>query len=131
MALLSLKETYPNYREDFSAQSLSHLDDYSVYASDDDKVGSIDDGLFDSQTGRFRYLIVDTGLWIFGKKILLPLGRARFEDVFGHCKNRVHAITTFLALLELVNRQDVKIAVGEIANFFWIEAGTGGSDEEE
>ena len=30
MALVSLKETYPNYRETFSDNNLSHLDDYSV-----------------------------------------------------------------------------------------------------
>ena len=80
MALLSLKETYPDYRNTFSEQSISHLDDYSVYASDDDKVGSVEDGLFDSSTGQFRYLIVDTGVWIFGKKVLLPIGRTRFDN---------------------------------------------------
>lgn len=80
MVLLSLKETYPDYRNTFSEPSISHLDDYSVYASDDDKVGSVEDGLFDSETGQFRYLIVDTGLWIFGKKVLLPIGRTRFDN---------------------------------------------------
>ena len=80
MTLLSLKETYPDYRNTFEAQSISHLDDYSVYASDDDKVGSVDDGLFDSESGQFRYLIVDTGAWIFGKKVLLPIGRTRFDN---------------------------------------------------
>lgn len=80
MALLSLKETYPDYRNTFNEQSISHLDDYSVYASDDDKVGSVEDGLFDSETGQFRYLIVDTGVWIFGKKVLLPIGRTRFDN---------------------------------------------------
>lgn len=80
MTLVSLKETYPDYRNTFSDPSLSHLDDYSVYADGDDKVGSIEDGLFDSATGQFRYLIVDTGVWIFGKKVLLPIGRARFDN---------------------------------------------------
>ena len=80
MTLVSLKETYPDYRNTFSDPSLSHLDDYSVYADGDDKVGTIEDGLFDSTTGQFRYLIVDTGIWIFGKKILLPIGRARFDN---------------------------------------------------
>ena len=28
---------------------------------------------------RFRYLIVDTGAWIFGKKVLLPIGKAEFD----------------------------------------------------
>lgn len=80
MALVSLKETYPDYRNTFSDNSLSHLDDYSVYAGDDDKVGSVEDGLFDDATGQFRYLIVDTGPWIFGKKVLLPIGRAQFDN---------------------------------------------------
>lgn len=80
MALVSLKETYPDYRNQFSDNSLSHLDEYSVYATGDDKVGSVEDGLFDSNTGQFRYLIVDTGVWIFGKKVLLPIGAARFDN---------------------------------------------------
>ncbi|MGC1306397.1 MAG: DUF2382 domain-containing protein [Phormidesmis sp.] len=80
MALVSLKDTYPDYRNTFSDDSLSHLDDYSVYAGTDDKVGSIEDGLFDDGTGQFRYLIVDTGVWIFGKKVLLPIGKARFDN---------------------------------------------------
>lgn len=86
MALVSLKETYPNYRDQFSDNSLSHIDEYSVYASGDDKVGSVEDGLFDSSTGQFRYLIVDTGVWIFGKKVLLPIGTARFDNT----KQRVY-----------------------------------------
>jgi sporulation protein YlmC with PRC-barrel domain len=79
MALVSLKDTYPDYRETFSDDSLSHLDDYSVYVDDDTKVGSVEDGLFDDATGQFRYLIVDTGVWIFGKKVLLPVGKADFD----------------------------------------------------
>ncbi len=80
MTLVSLKETYPDYRETFSDNNLSHLDDYSVYAQGDDKVGSIEDGLFDDTTGQFRYLVVDTGAWIFGKKVLLPIGKAQFDN---------------------------------------------------
>lgn len=80
MALVSLKKTYPDYRNQFKDNSLSHLDDYSVYADRDNKVGSVEDGLFDDTTGQFRYLIVDTGSWIFGKKVLLPIGRAQFDN---------------------------------------------------
>ncbi|MGB3300864.1 MAG: PRC-barrel domain-containing protein, partial [Phormidesmis sp.] len=79
MTLVSLKTTYPDYRNTFSDDSLSHLDDYSVYVDNDNKVGSVEDGLFDDTTGRFRYLIVDTGAWIFGKKVLLPIGKAEFD----------------------------------------------------
>lgn len=80
MTLVSLKETYPDYRDTFSDNNLSHLDEYSVYAQGEDKVGSVEDGLFDDATGRFRYLIVDTGVWIFGKKVLLPIGKAQFDN---------------------------------------------------
>ncbi|MEL6555881.1 MAG: DUF2382 domain-containing protein [Cyanobacteria bacterium J06621_11] len=80
MALVSLKNTYPDYRNTFSDNNLSHLDDYSVYAQGEEKVGSVEDGLFDDTTGQFRYLIVDTGLWIFGKKVLLPIGKAQFDN---------------------------------------------------
>lgn len=80
MALVSLKKTHPDYRDKFKDNSLSHLDDYSVYADRDNKVGSVEDGLFDDTTGQFRYLIVDTGPWIFGKKVLLPIGRAQFDN---------------------------------------------------
>ena len=86
MALVSLKEAYPDYRNQFKDNSLSHIDDYSVYATGDDKVGSVEDGLFDDATGQFRYLIVDTGVWIFGKKVLLPIGSARFDNA----KERVY-----------------------------------------
>ncbi len=80
MTLVSLKNTYPDYRNTFSDNNLGHLDDYSVYAQGEDKVGTIEDGLFDDTTGQFRYLIVDTGVWIFGKKVLLPVGKAQFDN---------------------------------------------------
>ena len=80
MTLVSLKKTYPDYKNTFNDNNLSHLEDYSVYADGDDKVGSVEDGLFDDTTGQFRYLIVDTGFWFFGKKVLLPIGRAQFDN---------------------------------------------------
>ncbi len=43
-----------------------------------EKIGSINDVLVDDQ-GKFRYLIIDSGGWIMGKKILLPIGQARID----------------------------------------------------
>jgi len=59
--------------------------------------------------------------------------QATFEDVFGHCKNRIHAITTFLGLLELVNTQRLLVRGGAETNVFWLEEGPGpgGSSSEE
>ena len=101
MALVSLKNTYPDYKNTFSDNNLSHLDDYSVYADGDDKVGSVEDGLFDDTTGQFRYLIVDTGFWFFGKKVLLPIGRAQFDNaqkrvyVAGLSKGQVESLPEY------------------------------------
>jgi uncharacterized protein (TIGR02271 family) len=42
------------------------------------KVGSVKDLLVDDN-GRFRYVVVDTGPWILGKNVLLPIGLANFD----------------------------------------------------
>src|SRR5690625_6238803 len=39
--------------------------------------------------------------------------KASFGDVFGDMVNRLHAIVTFLALLDLINTQKIRINVGE------------------
>lgn len=81
MALIKFKDAYPNYRETFKDsgnREAAHFDEYSVY-SGNDKVGSIKDALFEQNTGNIRYLIVDTGFWIFGKNVLLPIGLANFD----------------------------------------------------
>lgn len=77
MALQKIEEFYPNYKEEIFAGD--DIKGFDVYAGDsDEKVGTVYDALVD-ETGRFRYLVVDTGIWIFGKKVLLPIGSARFD----------------------------------------------------
>jgi len=44
-----------------------------------------------------------------------------FERIFNECENRVHAIFTFLGLLELVQQKFLKIITGEGKNNFIIE----------
>ena len=51
-------------------------------------------------------------------------GKADFEKIFEDCENRIHAIITFLALLELVNLQELKITKGDQLNQFWVEEKT-------
>lgn len=50
-------------------------------------------------------------------------GKTRFENVFLNLDNRMHAVVTFLALLELLNTQIFKIVQGEGINNFWIVQG--------
>jgi stress response protein YsnF len=72
MPLVKLEDFYPNYREE--ALDVDQIKNFDVYAQNDDKVGSIEYILIDDQDGKFRYFVVDTGFWIFGKKVLLPVG---------------------------------------------------------
>lgn len=74
MALYKMKEYYPDYRDLFGDQDILSYDLYSG----NDKVGSVDDMLVD-EAGKFRYFIINTGLWVFGKKVLLPIGQARID----------------------------------------------------
>lgn len=78
MALYKFRDFYPNYRETFGDSEVIHFDSYSVYSDNNEKIGSVKNILVD-QSGRFRYLVVDTGFWIFGKNVLLPIGLANFD----------------------------------------------------
>lgn len=56
-----------------------------------------------------------------GKKIA-------FAEVIGKLENRIHAIFNFLAMLELIQMQKLKVTVGMGKNNFWIEEGAGESE---
>jgi segregation and condensation protein A len=56
---------------------------------------------------------------IIQKMVMQP--RLDFEEIFKDCQSRIHAIITFLALLEMINNQLVRILAGEGINNFWIE----------
>ena len=47
----------------------------SLYGADDDKLGKIDDVIFDHATGTIQYAVVDTGGWLSSKKFLVPADR--------------------------------------------------------
>ncbi|GJM31632.1 MAG: segregation and condensation protein A [Saprospiraceae bacterium] len=70
------------------------------------------------QIAQFAYTIQDSQVMIFEK--LSKNKRADFKTIFGDCKNRIHAIVIFLALLELLNMDKVSIIIGEGTNNFWL-----------
>lgn len=47
--------------------------------------------------------------------------KLNFNEIFETLENRVHAIVTFLALLEMLNLQMVEIVQGEGVNNFWVK----------
>lgn len=68
---------------------------------------------------RYRHTISGQRTYIYS---LLKEGqRTDFVGVFGKCEDRMHAIVTFLALLEMLNRQEMKVTQGIGLNNFWIE----------
>ncbi|MDB9320287.1 MULTISPECIES: DUF2382 domain-containing protein [Cyanophyceae] len=85
MVLHRLAEFDPNYRETIQGNDIKGLGVYTDLGHE--KIGTVTDVLVDEQ-GRFRYLIVDLGFWIFGKKVLLPVGRSRID----YDANRVYAL---------------------------------------
>ncbi|MEH2235522.1 DUF2382 domain-containing protein [Nostoc sp.] len=76
MVLYKLEDFEPNYRDTFEGQDINGLGVYTQ--GTDEKIGTVNDVLVDEE-GQFRYLVVDLGFWIFGKKVLLPIGRARID----------------------------------------------------
>ena len=81
---------------------------------------------FESEKNRVMHQVVSIPYTIEDQRdyILKTIQRAQkasFDQVFGSMKNRLHAIVTFLALLELINNQRVVIHLGESRNSFWLE----------
>lgn len=60
------------------------------------------------------------------KEVIVTLaktkGKLGFRQLFTICENRIHAIFTFLALLELLQLESINILIGEGINNFWITA---------
>lgn len=96
MAIYRIKDFDPDYRNHFDQQDIIG---YSLY-SGDEKIGSVDDLLVD-EDGKFRYLLINTGAWIFGKKVLLPIGQSRIDYnaqrvfVDGLTRQQVEALPEF------------------------------------
>lgn len=84
MALVKIEDFDPNYRDSFNGTDLKGM---SVYTQADEKIGTVHDVLVDEE-GQFRYLVVDLGFWIFGKKVLMPVGRSQIDQK----ADRVYAI---------------------------------------
>ncbi len=81
----------------------------------------------------YPYTIQDQQIYLLSK--VRPGERTHFDSVFEECKDRVQAIVTFLALLELLNMQRLYCVQGIGVNNFWLERGKepahAGAEEEE
>lgn len=67
----------------------------------------------------YKYTIEDQSDYIRSQ---INRGRKlNFEALFTSLNNRVHAIVTFLALLEMLSQQQLSITLGDGPNNFWIQ----------
>jgi segregation and condensation protein A len=66
----------------------------------------------------YNYTIEDQQSYIVAR--VNKLKKASFDQLFEVMENRIHAIITFLALLELLNLQKVGIRQGSGINNFWL-----------
>ena len=69
----------------------------------------------------FNYTIQEQRAYITGS--LKKGEKTAFEQVFLTLENRIHAVVTFLALLELLNEQAITLIQGEGINNFWLTLG--------
>ena len=72
------------------------------------------------QIVKFEYTIEDQQNYILHQ--LKREKKVKFQDVFLKLDNRIQAIVTFIALLELLNLQTVNLVQGEGVNNFWLAA---------
>jgi hypothetical protein len=63
------------YNEDL--KQITDLDGFDVAATDGD-IGKVDEATYDVGSS---YIVVDTGPWIFGKKVLIPASALETADL--------------------------------------------------
>lgn len=110
MSLHKIKDFDPDYRSHFEDQDIIG---YHAYAGPE-KIGSIEDLLVDD-TGKIRYLVVNTGFWIMGKQVLLPIGRARIDNqsqriaVDGLTRTQVEALPKYDGSMPVDTEHEEKV----------------------
>jgi segregation and condensation protein A len=77
----------------------------------------------------YNYTIQQQQEYLFGK--LKKNEKTTFDAIFSVCENRIHAIVMFLALLELLNLQQVNIVQGLGINNFWLSLPDDNNSENE
>ena len=63
---------YGTLKETRFADASADIRGSHLYGLNDEKLGEIDDVIFDHSTGVIRYVVVDTGGWLTSKKFIVP-----------------------------------------------------------
>lgn len=78
----------------------SSLNGYAIEASDG-RLGTVSDFFFDDVSWKVRWLVVDTGTWLSGRKVLLPV------SVLGHIDEKREQFAVRLTKQEIKNSPDI------------------------
>ena len=78
----------------------SGIKGYAILASDG-KIGTVADFLFDDDSWLVRWLVVDTGTWLSGRKVLLP------PFVLGHADPAKREFSVKLTMAQVKGSPDV------------------------
>lgn len=63
---------YTTLRDYRFSRDIDDIRGSAVYGPEDEKLGKVDDVIFDSDNGQIRYLVVDTGGWLSSRRFLVP-----------------------------------------------------------
>ncbi len=80
--------------------STKELLDYKIKASDGE-IGSVDDVYFDDSAWAVRYVVVDTGGWLFGRKVLIA------PHVIGEPDEHSHLLPVSLTTEQVKHSPDI------------------------
>jgi hypothetical protein len=69
--------TLGDYRFSNTQEAAIDIRGSKVYGPGDDKLGEIDDVVFDEATGAIVYVVVDTGGWLTSKRFIVPPDHVR------------------------------------------------------
>lgn len=78
----------------------STLNGYAIEALDG-RLGTVSDFLFDDTSWSVRWLVVDTGKWLPGRKVLLPV------SVLGHVDEKQEAFAVRLTMQQIKDSPDI------------------------
>jgi hypothetical protein len=78
----------------------SAIKDYAIAASDG-RLGTVSDFLFDDASWLVRWLVVDTGNWLSGRKVLLP------PSVLGHLDPNGREFAVGLTMQQVKDSPDI------------------------
>ena len=81
-------------------RNASAVNGYAIAASDGG-LGTVSDFLFDDATWLIRWLVVDTGTWLSGRKVLLP------ASVLGHLDPTKEAFSVRLTMQQVKDSPDI------------------------